>query len=313
MTPRVLPPAWLVEWSQVHLGSRAERLLFDARPLSDAFGVRLADGREVLVKARPTDGSRAHACVEVQKRAAAAGLPCAAPLTDATERDGRTIHAEEWRPGGSVRQDDGLEHAAQAAQVLAAVMRVTLTVNLSLRSFLPNPVWVRWEHSGSGAWPRFDPVDAQQACTGIELPQWLEEIQRRIQARLRRASLPLVVGHVDWEAQNLRWEGHTIHTVHDWDSLAALPEAAVVGAAAGAFASTDIPTLAPMASSEAFLSAYEEAAGRRFTSDEVEVAWAASMYPAAHNARGEVLFENPRVAGDALRGQAEERLRRGCA
>lgn len=87
----------------------------------------------------------------------------------------------------------------------------------------------------------------------------------------------------------------------------------MAGAAAGAYAITNIPTLAPMASSEVFLSAYEEAAERRFTSDEVEVAWAASMYPVAHNARGEVLFENPRVAGGTLRGQAEERLRRGCA
>lgn len=58
---------------------------------------------------------------------------------------------------------------------------------------------------------------------------------------------------------------------------------------------------------------FEHAAGRRFTSEEVEVAWAASMYPAAHNARGEVLFESPRVAAVALRAQAEERLRRGGA
>ena len=71
--------------------------------------------------------------------------------------------------------------------------------------------------------------------------------------------------------------------------------------------------MAPLASSETFLAAYEDAAGRRFTSDEGEVAWAASMYPAAHNARGEVLFGNPRVAGDALRAQAEERLLRGGA
>jgi hypothetical protein len=210
-----------------------------------------------------------------------------------------------------VRQDDGPEHAAQSAQVLAAVIEVTLAVGRPSRSLRPNPVWVRWEHSGPGAWPRFDLVDAQQARTGIALPQWLEEIQRRIRGRLSRTRLPLVIGHADWEAQNLRWEGHTIHTVHDWDSLAVLPEAGVVGAAAGAFASTDVPTLAPLASSEAFLAAYQDAAGRHFTSEELEVAWAASMYPAAHNARGEVLFGNRRVAGDALHAQAEERLRRG--
>jgi hypothetical protein len=98
-------------------------------------------------------------------------------------------------------------------------------------------------------------VDAQQARSGIGLPRWLEEIQQRIHRRLGRAHLPLVIGHADWEAQNLRWEGHTIHTIHDWDSLAVLPEAGVAGAAAGAFASTEIPTLAPLASSETFLAA----------------------------------------------------------
>jgi hypothetical protein len=103
------------------------------------------------------------------------------------------------------------------------------------------------------------------------------------------------------------------HTIHDWDSLAALPEAAVAGAAARAFASTDVPTLAPLSSSEAFLTAYQDATRRWFTADEVEVAWTASLYPAAHNARGEILFGNLPVAGDALRAQAEERLRRGGA
>lgn len=281
--------------------------------MSEVCGVRLDDGREVVVKARAGDVRRTRACLEVQRRVAAAGLPCAAPLTDASERDGRIIHAEQWRPGGSVRRDDGPEHAAQAAQVLAAVMQVTLAAGVPPRTLMPNPVWVRWEDVGSDAWPRFDLVDVQQVRTGIRLPQWLEAIQGRIQTRLRRTSLPLVIGHADWEAQNLRWRGHQIHTIYDWDSLAAIPEAAVVGAAAGAFASTDPPTLAPLTSSETFLDAYEVAARRRFTSDEVEVAWAASMYPAAHNARGEILFGQPPVAGDALRTQADERLRRARA
>ena len=312
MTSGASLPDWLVEWCRDHLRSRPEQILFDARPASEVFGVRLHDGRDVLVKARPGDTGRASACVEIQKRAAAAGLPCAAPLTDATDRGGRTIHAEQWRPGGSVRHDDGRQHAGESAQLLATVMQALSAVSRPLRSLKPNPVWVRWEHS-DGDWPRFDPVDEQQARTGIALPRWLEEVQQRIQRRLGRTGLPLVIGHADWEAQNLRWQGHTIHTIHDWDSLAVLPEAGVVGAAAGAFASTDIPTLAPLTSSETFLAAYQDAADRRFTEEEVEVAWAASVYPAAHNARGEVLFGNPSIAGEALRVQAEERLRRAGA
>jgi hypothetical protein len=257
--------------------------------------------------------ARVQTCLEIQNQVTRAGLPCAKPLTAATELDDLVVHAEQWRPGGRVRPEDGLEHATDSAQALATVMRVTMAADQEPRTVEPNPIWVRWNHAATSPWPRSDIVDAQQASTGITLPTWLEELQLRIHARLRQTSLPLVIGHADWEAQNLRWDGQSIHTVHDWDSLAALPEAALVGAAAGAFASTDPPTLVPVASSERFLAAYQDAFGRRLTEEEVEIAWAASMYTAAHNARGEVLFNNPLVASDALRAQAAERLRRAGA
>jgi hypothetical protein len=92
-----------------------------------------------------------------------------------------------------------------------------------------------------------------------------------------------------------------------------MPEAAVVGAASGAFASAETPTLAPLDSSEAFLIAYQERTGRAFTQDEIEVAWAASVWTATHNARAEALFGQPPVAGAPLRAQAHERLARANA
>jgi len=277
--------------------------------MAQVFGVRLDDGREVVVKARPSEAGRVEACVEIQRQFADAGLPCASPITDAIVEHGVAVHAEEWRPGGSVRHDDGPEHAAQSAQVLADLMRVSSALPVVLRLPLPNPVWVQWDHDNPGGWPRHDAVDEQHVRTGITLPSWLEGVQQRVSARINRSGLPAVIGHADWEAQNLRWDGGVIHTIHDWDSLAALPEAALVGAACGAFASTDTPTLAPLPSSKAFITAYEEAAQRRFTKDELEVAWAASMFPAAHNSRAEILFGHPCVAASALREQSQERLR----
>lgn len=92
-----------------------------------------------------------------------------------------------------------------------------------------------------------------------------------------------------------------------------MPESALVGAAAGAFASTETPGLAPVASSAAFIEGYQRARLRAFTDDEVEVAWAASLWPAAHNARAEALFGQQPVAGAALREQAAERLARAGA
>jgi hypothetical protein len=124
--------------------------------------------------------------------------------------------------------------------------------------------------------------------------------------------LPLMLGHGDWETQNLRWEGDLPYAVHDWDSLCWLPEAAIAGAACGAFASAETPGLTPIASSAAFLEAYQEAR-RPFDDNEIEVAWATSLWPALHNARGEVLHDRPPVALDAVRQQADERLRQAGA
>jgi hypothetical protein len=136
----------------------------------------------------------------------------------------------------------------------------------------------------------------------------VEQTARRVRARLRDVRLPCVLGHGDWESQNLRWQGERIHAVHDWDSLAWLPEAALVGAACGAFASIEQPTLAPIDSSVAFLDTYESARSRRFTAEEREVAWAASLWLPAHNALAEARYEMPPLATEALSVQAAQRL-----
>jgi hypothetical protein len=71
--------------------------------------------------------------------------------------------------------------------------------------------------------------------------------------------------------------------------------------------------LAPIESSEAFLAAYQDVRGRLFTAAEQEVAWAASLWMAAYNAREEALSWGTQVGRDALWAQAAERLRRADA
>jgi hypothetical protein len=104
-----------------------------------------------------------------------------------------------------------------------------------------------------------------------------------------------------------------VWAVHDWDSLAWQPEAALAGAASGSFGSDGPPMLAPIESSETFLVAYQDLRGRLFTAVEQEIAWAASLWMAAYNAREEALHWNTSVGRDALRAQAAERLRRAHA
>lgn len=87
----------------------------------------------------------------------------------------------------------------------------------------------------------------------------------------------------------------------------------MAGAACGAFASASPPTLAPIESSAAFLVAYQALRGHRFTAEEQEVAWASSLWPAAHNARWEAVHGDTPMCCDAVRAQAVERLHRANA
>jgi hypothetical protein len=163
-----------------------------------------------------------------------------------------------------------------------------------------------WDHTGCGVWPAMDVLDSRDQSA---VPDAVVEVAERTGRRMRAGGLPCVLGHADFEAQNLRWRGQQLWAVHDWDSLAWQPEAALVGAASGAFATDGPPMLAPVDSSEAFLRAYQDVRGRVFTAVEREIAWAASLWTAAYNARELALYGNSGPS-DTLHTQAAERLRR---
>jgi hypothetical protein len=273
-------------------------ILFVLSHLSEVVGVRLADGRAVVVKRRRDESGRTRPCVRTQRFLAEEGFPCPLPLTDVIFDAGFAAHAEEFVAGGEVETDEGPAAARRSAALLADLVgRLTA---LSVEPPLPNPEWVRWESL---------PERQAQAKT----PAWLEDASRRVRTKLAGCDLPPVLGHVDWEAQNMRWLHDDPLAVHDWDSLAWLPEAALVGTAAGVFASYGEPTLAPVESSEAFLDAYASARGETFSAYEREVAWAASILVALHNARDELIFNRPRLTYTRLEAQHEERLRRANA
>ncbi|MBV9452351.1 MAG: hypothetical protein JO345_41340 [Streptosporangiaceae bacterium] len=297
-------PDWLPAWCVDHLGSEPAGVLFQLHQVSMVFGLRLAGGSEVVVKARADDG-RAVSCVAVQARMAERGFPCARPLTPVAGAGSLAVHAEEFRPGGEVLQGDSPEVAAQCAEVFAWLMAELADV--SVAPPLPNPPWVRWDHTDSGVWPAIDYLGNRDQ---IAVSDCLMDTAVRARGRLLAASLPCVLGHADFEAQNLRWHGQQVWAVHDWDSLAWQPEAALAGAASGAFASAGPPALAPVESSEAFLRAYQDIRGRMFTAVEQEIAWAASLWMAAYN-----VWEGlgGTLSSNALRAQAAERLRRANA
>jgi hypothetical protein len=301
-------PGWLPAWCLDHLGDAPADVLFQVQQISMVVGLRLAGGTDVVVKTRADDG-RAGSCVAAQALLAERGFPCARPLTPVVAVGSLAVHAEEFRPGGEMLHGDSPDVAVRCAEVFARLMAELADVTVVPP--LPNPPWVRWDHADPGVWPAIDGlVNREQSV----VPAYVVDAAERTRGRLLAAWLPRVLGHGDFEAQNLRWHGWQVRAVHDWDSLAWQPEAALAGAASGAFASDGPPTLAPIESSEAFLVTYQDIRGRPFTTVEQEIAWAASLWMAAYNAWEEALLRGDTpVCGGALRAQAAERLRRANA
>lgn len=291
------------------LGSQPKEQLFSVAHLSAVTGLRLADGREVVVKVRG-DLPRARACVAGQAALHADGFPCPEPLTAVEAVGDMAVHVEEYVPGGQ-----RLLGTSDAITDSFAVLLADLLVRskrLDLSRPRPSPMWLAWDHDGPPPWPPLE--EEPPFADAIDTAPWLTDIVGRVHHRLSRAHLEEVVGHGDWETQNMAWRNEReVHVVHDWDSLTTRPEAALVGAAAATFPSGDQPVLAPVEVSERFMHTYQEATGRTFTPEESEVAWAAGLWLAGHNARMELLYNRPPLALSAVEAQSAERLLRAGA
>lgn len=306
-------PASVVAWCQQWLGAEPKDVLFHDGHLSQVLGLRLANRRAVVVKVRPLT-ERLAACVPVQRHLWAAGFPCPEPLAGPAPLGRLTATAEGLVEGGSQLAwgDDSPHLFAQAlARLLALAPPIT-----SLPPLAPSPPWVGWDHDRSGVWPEPDDLEADlNAHFG---PAWIEDTGARVRRRLLRpSSLPLVVGHADWESQNLRWIDRRLHVVHDWDSVVSQREATIAGAASAVFSATGAPnTSASVEQSAAFLVAYAEARGQPWTDEEWELAWAAGLWVRVFNAKKATLRpggETPSPSRLRLEAEAGERLARAGA
>ncbi|MGD1222025.1 phosphotransferase [Streptomyces krungchingensis] len=302
---------WCGEW----LGSPPVETLFEHAHLSTVVGLRLADGREVVVKARAFE-HRLAGCQEVQRRLHQAGFPCPEPLVGPKPLAGQgplrgqVVTAEALVPDGSVLPP----HPDAPELFAAALARLIKTApsTADVPSLAPAPPWNAWDHDDPRPWPWPDDMDVD--LNDRPGPGWLDETARRVRARLRRAALPEVVGHGDFESQNIRWNGATLHVVHDWDSAVARPEAALAGLAAAVFplgGPKDRP--ATVAETERFLSGYARSRGRHWTREESEVAWAAGLWVLAFNAKKATVARPDGSAAARLTEEAAERLRRADA
>jgi hypothetical protein len=291
-------------WCRRHLGAPVAEVLFTAGHLSRVWAVRLADGREVIVKAR-RDSSRLAACNLVQQTLWQAGFPAPEPLAGPFATDGIAVSAERLVPGGVLAPATSV--ATRFAGLLARLIRLAPPAAL-VASLAPDPPWVAWDHGQPGLWPAPDDRDVDLNTPEYATP-WLDATGERARRRLRAfaetdAGQIVLIGHGDWEAQNLRWQGDEPLVVHDWDSIVSAPEAIIVGFAASVWPCGIQPRAATLPESAAFIDAYQRVAGRIWSRDEIEASWAAGLWVYAFNAKKASLDNVDWLAA----GEADQRL-----
>lgn len=304
MSQGAIAPAALAAWCTQWLGSEPEDVLFQHRHLSAVTGLRLADGREVVIKTRPP-ATRLAGCHAVHTHVFGAGFPCPRPLVGPRPLLGQTATAETLIDGGE-QLAPGPNSPRLFAESLAALLRVVPAMS-AVPSLEPPPAWVWWDHTGHRVWPTPDDLDAE--LNVMPETAWLDDVARRVQIRLHHHQGATMIGHADWESQNIRWRNRQLHAVFDWDSVTARPEAVIVGSAAAVFTATGEPGAATISDSEAFLDAYGVARGRTLSKDERQACWAAGLWVRSFNAKKECRDQGAEVMLEAFENEAAERLR----
>jgi Phosphotransferase enzyme family len=272
----------LSDWSERWLGSAVSAVLFEAGTLSAVAGVRLADGREVVIKVRPST-PQLRAAYLVQRHVWQLGYPAPEPLVPPTSLgEAECVSAERLLAGGAAG-GRGAADAARSAQALALLIELAASAG-EAGSLAQSPPWVAWDHAGSGRWPNV--AGGSGDLNLVQGPDWLDSAAARCRARLSRYEAPRVIGHGDWHADNVLWSDGRLFVVHDWDSLVSQPEAVIAGMAAAIFPATeDAWKPATIPESEQFLTAYVAASSRVWTSDDIEAFWAASVWTLAVDAK----------------------------
>jgi hypothetical protein len=294
----------LSQWCRQRLGSEPDQVLFEAGNLSQVIGLRLTDGRDVVVKVRAWQ-ERLIGCGQVQHSLSVAGFPAPRLLVPPERLVQLGISAEALIRGGSLLTT-GADSAARFAEALALLVHSAPHPS-RVSTLAPSPAWVGWDHAAETLWPA--PDDRVGDLNEHPGDQWLDEIAEAARTQLLALDRPAVIGHGDWYSQNLRWIDRQLHVVHDWDSVVAQPEAAIAGQAAAIWPGTGLPgEVATVAQSEQFLIAYERARGPSWTDNEVRAAWAAGLWTRAFDAKkASLVGADPAAA--LTRAEAKERCR----
>jgi Phosphotransferase enzyme family len=277
--PDITPNA-ITEWCVETFGSGPAATLFEGGHLSQVIGIELSNGRRIVVKAREWQ-DRLVACAQVQRALCASGFPAPKLLVGPDKwGDGYAISAEQLIEGGH-QAPDVPGAARRFAEGLAVLVRSAPSPS-DIGTLAPSPPWVGWDRADEALWPEPDDRDGDLNAHGGD--PWLDDIARSVRARLLGIAPPCVVGHGDYHSQNVQWQGDELLAVHDWDSVVAQPEAAIVGQAA-AVCTGGPGEVATVEQTEEFLDGYLISRGAARSKGWIEDSWAAGLWVRAFDAK----------------------------
>jgi hypothetical protein len=270
------------------LGSEIDSGLFYGSSAGCVAGVRLMDGREVVVKAyQPSWGEGFLGAVgRVQARLEATGFPCPTPVLGPVQAGPALAMVESRLPDPGMRVLEGTDDLAASATGLADLIDRCRSVEAG--GLADHPM-----RADSGLYPTpHNPLFDFTA--DVERAAWIDELAAAA-IRGRLGGGPVLIGHTDWSARNIRVEHGTLVAAYDWDSVALVAEPTIVGQAAATWRSTgeaDDPIAPDAGEVLEYLAAYERAAGTTFDENEVRATLASALWVLAYTARCEHALES---------------------
>lgn len=272
---------------RLQLRAGVTEVLFRATSVGVVFGVRLDDGRRVVVKAHQPRESAGflEAVHRVQGHLHSQGFPCPAPLVAPAALGNGLAVAEQLVDVGEFRDTHEPARRRLVAEALAW--------HLELARACGRPAALRGEwslYTSERLWPRELHTPILDFDASADGAAWIDAIAAKAKDRAMAPGEP-AVGHHDWSGKHFRFADDRLTVVYDWDSLRLGREAVIVGNAAMTFtANFDLAgvQLAPSPDEvRAFVDEYSAARSTPLSRGEREQVAACATFLAAYTARCE--------------------------
>lgn len=277
------------DFCEEQLGSKPAGYLFCASGIGNSHGVKLEDGREVMIKARPPahtnpdmihDRKSLDIICQAMRWLQSRGYPCPKLLLGPTPIGRGLATVEEYFERG--------EHADAFQPAYRKIVAAGFFELIDrLRSFEGDVSGVQLFRRGAALYPQPHSkiFNFETTAAGAE---WIDDFARRAR-RLEIADGISVLGHCDWRVEHLRFQEGRIVATYDWDSLVFRPETELVGSAANGFgADWSLPNVRRIPTGNdirAFIADYEDTRGRPFSQRERQSAIASCVYCLAYGSR----------------------------